>query len=112
VNIIGGAFTLTLKVMEKIMSYGDARPSDIVSGSFGVEVVTLADNAGVGANQECREVTMWPESGKSIKIGHTAVAAASGPVLPSGGIVLAIDNTNKLYFGGTSADKVYLVWRS
>lgn len=92
--------------------HGDSMPADIVSGSFGTEIVTLADSAGQGADQECREVTVWPESGKSVKIGETALAAASGPVLSSGGVVIAIDNTSKLYFGGTSADKVYILWRS
>jgi hypothetical protein len=90
----------------------NATPSDVVSAAFGVETVTLADSAGQGADQQCREVIVWPEASKSIKIGHTALVAATGPVIPSGGLTIPISNTNKLYFGGTTSDKVYILWRS
>jgi len=49
----------------------NASPSNIVSGSFGVEVITLdGSGLGQGADQPCREVTVWPEASKSIKIGR------------------------------------------
>lgn len=43
------------------MNYRDnAQPSNIVSGEFGTEVITLVgDDAVQGADQDCREVTIW-----------------------------------------------------
>lgn len=100
------------------MGYRDnAQPSDIVSGSFDVEVITLdGDGLGQGADQDCREVTVWVEEGKDVGIGGSAASAVAGPLLPDGvstiPIVLAISNTNKLFFDGTTGDKVNIIWRS
>ena len=97
------------------MSYRDnASPNGIVSGSFGTEVITLVADAGQGADQDCREVVIWQEAGKTVKIGNSAVNAAAGPVLNDSEeyLVLPISNTNKLYFSGTTGDNVYLLWRS
>ena len=96
-------------------SYKDnASPSDIVSGSFGVEILTFVASAAQGANQPCREVTIWQNAGKTVKIGEDATAAASGPVLNDSEAYLRIpiSNTNKLFFGGTTGEKVNLLWRS
>ena len=101
------------------MEYQDnATPSGIVSGEFGTEVITLAVTTfiGQGSDQPCREVQIWVEEGKDIRIGETAAIAASGPILPDGvtnhPIVLPISNTNKLFFKGSATDDVYLLWRS
>lgn len=100
------------------MSYRDnAQPSGIVSGEFDVEVITLdSDGVGQGADQDCREVIIWPEEGKDVKIGGSATTALTGPVLPDGvsnhPITIPISNTNKLFFKGTAADKVNIIWRS
>ena len=99
------------------MNYRDnASPSDIVSGGFGIEIITLADNAGQGSNQPCREITILVEEGKDIKLGNSAAIAAAGVPLPDGvsvvPLVLPLSNTNLLYFNGTTSDKVYLIWRS
>ena len=110
---VGGAFTLTLEIMEKVMLYGDARPSDIVSGSFGSQSLTIpAGQVVQGSDQECRSVIIIPEASKTVYIGNSSSVANTYPVLPAGGIELAIDNTNKLYFFGTASDKVFLIWRS
>lgn len=96
-------------------SYKDnSSPSDVVSGSFGVEILTFVASAAQGANQPCREVTVWQNSGKTVKIGHTAAAAASGPALNDNEqyLKIPISNTNKLFFGGTTGEKVNLLWRS
>jgi len=90
----------------------NATPSDVVSGAFGVEVVALADSVGQGADQQCREVTIWPEASKSIKLGSSAVTAAAGVILPAGAITIPISNTNLLFFNGTTGDDVYIIWRS
>jgi len=91
----------------------NASPSNIVSGSFGVEVITLdGSGLGQGSDQPCREVTVWPEASKSIKIGESTSAANGGPVLIADYLIIPIENTNKLHFKGTSGDKVYLLWRS
>jgi hypothetical protein len=95
----------------------NATPCGIVSGAFDVEVITLdSDGVGQGADQECREVILWPEEGKDVMIGGSVASAAAGPVLPDGvsnhPITLPISNTNLLYFKGTAADKVNLIWRS
>jgi hypothetical protein len=95
----------------------NAQPNGIVSGSFDVEVVVLdAGGEGQGADQDCREVIIWPEEGKDVMIGGSVASAAAGPILPDGvtthPIVLSISNTNLLYFKGTAADKVNLIWRS
>lgn len=87
---------------------------DVISGSFGIEVVELVDSKGQGADQECREVTIWPESGESIKIGETADKAAAGPVLipdTEEHLRLPIVNTNLLFFNGITGKKIYLLWR-
>ncbi len=92
----------------------NSQPSEVVSGTFGVETITLVDSAGQGSNQSCREVTVWPETGESIKIGESAAVAATGPLLndTEAYLRIPISNTNKLYFGGTTGKKVYLLWRS
>ncbi len=97
------------------MEYQDnASPSDIVSGGFGVEVLTFVDSAAQGANQPCREVIIWQNAGKTVKIGETAAVAASGPALNDSEayLRLPISNTNLLYFGGTTGEKVNLLWRT
>jgi len=49
-------------------------------------------------------------------IGGSVATAAAGPLLPDGvttqPIKLPISNTNMLYFKGTAADKVNIIWRS
>lgn len=101
------------------MEYQDnATPTGVVSGGFGTEVIALAATTfkGQGANQPCREVQIWVEEGKDIRIGESVTAAASGPLLPDGvtnhPIVLPISNTNLLYFKGDAQDDVYLLWRT
>jgi len=100
----------------------NATISDVVSGAFGVEVITLAATTftGQGADQPCREVIVWGELDKTIKIGESAAAAAAGVPLLTGVAASAtgqylripITNTNLLYFKGTAEDDVYLLWRS
>lgn len=95
----------------------NAQTSSIVSGSFDVEVVTLdSDGLGQGADQSCREVIIWPEEGKDVKIGGSAASALAGPVLADGVsnayLKFPISNTNKLFFNGTAADTVNILWRS
>ena len=97
------------------MNYRDnASPSDIVSGGYGVEILTFVDSAAQGADQPCREVIIWQNAGKTVKIGETAAAAASGPALNDNEqyLRIPISNTNKLFFGGTTGEKVNLLWRS
>lgn len=95
------------------MDYRDnATPNGIVSGAFGTEVITIALTVGQGADQPCREVVIWPDSQVSVKMGESVVAAAAGPTLASGYLVLPISNTNKLYFSGTNGNKVNLLWRT
>lgn len=104
-------------------SYRDnATPAGIVSGEFGVEVITLAATTfvGQGADQPCREVLIWGELDKVITIGESATAAASGVPLLNGiasqssgqYLRIPISNTNKLFFKGAAQDDVYLLWRS
>lgn len=100
----------------------NSTPSDIVSGEFGVEVIALAATTfkGQGADQPCREVIIWAELGKTVRIGEDEAAAASGPILLAGiasetsgnYLRIPISNTNKLYFKGGATDNVYLLWRS
>ena len=100
----------------------NSTPSDIVSGAFGVETITLAATTfiGQGSDQPCREVIIWAELGKTVRIGEDAATAASGPILLAGiaaetsghYLRIPISNTNKLFFKGTATDDVYLLWRS
>ena len=100
----------------------NSQPSEVVSGSFGVEVITLAATTftGQGADQSCREVIIWGELDKVITIGESAAAAASGVPLLTGiaaqssgrYLRIPISNTNKLFFKGAAQDDVYLLWRS
>jgi hypothetical protein len=91
----------------------NAQPSDIVSGEFGVELVTLdGSGLGQGADQDCREITVWPERLKLVAMGETALAAASGVILPEAPIPVPLSNTSKLFFDGTIGDVVYILWRS
>ncbi len=97
------------------MGYRDnAQPSNIVSGEFGVEILTFVASAAQGSNQPCREVIIWQNSGKTVKIGETAAVAASGPALNDNEqyLRIPISNTNLLFFGGTTGEKVNLLWRS
>ena len=105
------------------MEYKDnASPSDIVSGAFGTEVITLAASTfkGRGTDQPCREVIIWAELGKTIRIGEDEAAAVAGPPLLTGiasqdngkYLRIPLSNTNKLYFKGSAQDDVYLLWRS
>jgi hypothetical protein len=91
----------------------NATPAGIVSGGFDVQVITIASNIGVGANQVCREVLVWPEAGKTVSIGGSVASAAGGAVLPAATpLRIPISNTSKLHFNGTDADKVYILWRT
>ena len=100
----------------------NSSPSNIVSGEFGVETIALAATSftGQGADQKCREVIIWAELGKTVRIGETAAAATTGPILAAGVgasesgsyLRIPISNTNKLFFKGTAEDDVYLLWRS
>ncbi len=97
------------------MNYRDnSTPSNIVSGAFGVEILTFVASAAQGANQPCREVIIWQNAGKTVKIGETAAVAASGPALNDNEqyLRIPISNTNLLFFGGTTGEKVNLLWRS
>ncbi len=53
------------------MSYRDnAQPSNIVSGGFGTEVVTLdSDGVGQGSDQDCRSAIVWPDPETDIVVG-------------------------------------------
>ncbi|HEB26228.1 MAG TPA: hypothetical protein ENI05_00425 [Porticoccus sp.] len=104
-------------------SYKDnATPAGIVSGTWGVEKITLAavTFTGNGANQPCREVVIWGELAKVITIGPSAAAAATGLPLLTGIAAQAspqylripISNTNKLFFKGAAEDDVHILWRS
>ncbi len=100
------------------MEYRDnATPVNIVSGGFGTEVLTLdSDGEAQGSDQPCREVIIMVEEAKDILLGNSAVNAAAGVPLPDGvatiPLRLPVSNTNLLFFDGTSADKVYLIWRT
>lgn len=100
------------------MEYRDnATPTDVVSGEFGTEVITLdSDGLGQGSDQGCRSITILVEEAKDVTFGESVLAAASGVPLPNGvsthPLELPVSNTNKLYFKGTAADKVFLIWRS
>ncbi len=97
------------------MNYRDnATPAGIVSGGFGVEILTFVASAARGADQPCREVTIWQNSGKTVKIGETAIAAAAGPALNDNEeyLVLPLSNTNLLFFSGATGEKVNLLWRT
>lgn len=100
------------------MEYQDnASPSDVVSGGFGIEVITLdGSGEGQGADQPCREITILVEEGKDVLLGNTALIAAAGVPLPDGvttvPLVLPLSNTNLLFFDGTATEKVYLIWRT
>lgn len=105
------------------MEYRDnATPSDVVSGEFGVEVIVLAASTfkGQGADQPCREVSIWGELDKVITFGESEAAAVSGIPLLTGiasqssgqYLRIPISNTNKLFFKGAAQDEVYLLWRS
>jgi hypothetical protein len=100
------------------MEYMDnASPVNVVSGGFGIEVITLdSDGEGQGSDQPCREITIMVEEAKDVKLGNTAVIAAAGVPLPDGvatiPLRLPVSNTNLLFFDGTAADKVYLIWRT
>ena len=95
------------------MNFRDnSTPNGIVSQAFGVEVIVIADTVGQGADQECREVVIWPDSQVSVKLGESVVAAAAGTTLNSEYLVLPISNTNKLYFSGTNTNRVNILWRS
>jgi hypothetical protein len=95
------------------MGYGDSRPSDIVSGSFGTQTLTIPAGTVIqGTAQNCREVIIIPETSKTVYIGNSSSVANTDPVLPAGGVTLAIDNVDKLFFKGTSQDKVWIIWRS
>jgi hypothetical protein len=95
----------------------NATPVGIVSGAFDVEVITLdSDGLGQGADQECREVIIWVEEAKDVRIGGSDATAVAGPLLPDGvtnhPIRLPISNTNMLFFDGTTGDLINLIWRS
>ena len=97
------------------MNYRDnATPAGIVSGGFGVEILTFIASAAQGANQPCREVIIWQNSGKVVYIGESAAAAAAGPQLNDNEeyLVLPISNTNLLFFKGTTGEHVNLLWRT
>ncbi len=98
------------------MEYMDnATPSEIVSGGFDTEVITLdSDGLGKGSDQPCRVAYIWPEDTKNVRLGNSAANAVAAPILWNDGsyLKLPISNTDKLFFNGTAADKVYILWRT
>jgi hypothetical protein len=96
------------------MDYRDnATPSDITSGDWGIDIVTLASLIGQGSDIPCREVQIWTTSTNAMTFGKSAVLANNGGILPPGvPIKIPISNCNKFHFNGTDADEVYILWRS
>ncbi len=81
------------------VNYRDnSTPSDIVSGAFGVEILTFVDSAAQGADQVCRVVIIWRNAGKTVKIGEPAVAATAIHALNDNKqyLKISIPNTNIL----------------
>lgn len=96
-----------------VKNYRDnATPSEIVSGGFGTEVISVTTAGVQASDQQCREVYVWPASGDSVRIGETAVIANAGPILPANAIRIPISNTNKLFFDAAGNVTVNVLWRT
>jgi hypothetical protein len=95
-------------------------PLDVVSATGGSELITIAANAGQGADQPCREVYIIGNSANTgncrVEIGD-ACGATEGIPVPGLGthhfiLRIPVANTNLLYFyGSVNGDTISLLFR-
>jgi len=90
-------------------------PTDVTSGEFGFEKLTIASNVAQGADQDCRECWILVPSGNtgSVTLSNTTADANSFDLLEDTYLKFPISNTNKLYFySPNDNDVIWLLWRS
>ena len=89
------------------------RSTDKCTDLWGESVVTIADNVGQGADQDCSHCKVWCPSGNTgtIQIANTTATANDATLVNDVVYDIPVSNTNKLYFyGATNGDKVYIMW--
>lgn len=82
----------------------------------GTEILTIASNVAVGADQDCRSAVIWTDgTDVTVKIdaGGTAADANDFLLLANQYLPMPVKNTDLLrFYGGTDGKKVYILWRS
>lgn len=86
---------------------------DIVSAKGGAQKVTLANNVGQGSSQPCRSILVVHASDNAVYMNIGAAADADDFIIPKNVIVpVPVSDCSDLYFYGTNADTIRLLWRS
>lgn len=82
------------------------------SENGGTQKLTIASNIAQGSDQACRSILVVHTSSNAVYMNIGATADANDFIIPANVIVpVPIDNCSKLYFYGTDADTIRLLWR-
>lgn len=83
------------------------------SDSGGTQKLTISSNTAQGSAQACRSVLVihTSENAVYVNVGGTA-DVDDWPIPQNVPIPIPIDNCSKLYFYGTDADTIRLLWRN
>ena len=82
------------------------------SASGGTQKLTIASNVAQGSDQTCRSILVVHASDNAVYMNIGATADADDFIIPKNVVIpVPIDNCSKLYFYGTDADTIRLLWR-
>lgn len=83
------------------------------STAGGTQKLTISSNVAQGSSQACRSVLVVHSSDNAVYLQLGATADADDFIVPKNvPIPIPIDNCSKLYFYGTDADTIRLLWRN
>jgi len=83
------------------------------STSGGTQKLTIASNVAQGSSQACRSVLVVHTSDNAVYVNIGATADADDFPIPKNVVVpIPVDNCSDLYFYGTDADTIRLLWRN
>lgn len=82
------------------------------SSTGGTQKLTIASNVAQGSDQDCRSILVVHTSSNAVYMNIGAIADVDDFIIPANVIVpVPINNCSKLYFYGTDADTIRLLWR-
>lgn len=83
------------------------------STSGGTQKLTISSNVAQGTSQACRSILVVHASDNAVYMNIGATADADDFIIPKNVIVpVPVDNCSDLYFYGTDADTIRLLWRN
>lgn len=87
-------------------------PLNANSSTGGTQKLAIDSNVAQGSDQACRSILVVHASDNAVYVNIGATADANDFIIPKNVVVpIPIDNCSKLYFYGTNADIIRLLWR-